>query len=234
MIDDTEYSEFLSAAARVMRPNAIRALSKYVSRPDVISFAGGVPSPETFPKEEIAEIAARLIRDSGASVLQYGLTRGNQQLRDYIRESFESNLGTIDADDVLITTGSQQGLDLVCKVLIDPGDIVFVELPSYIGGLASINNAQAEMVGVQQQSDGIDLGHLQSQIEAVKSAGKRPKLIYTIPNFQNPSGVTMSIEKRRELLKIADKHDLLIIEDDPYGDLHFYSDYVKEVDRPPE
>ena len=222
-MDDSEYTDYLSAAARVMRPNAIRALSKYVGRPDIISFAGGVPSPETFPKEEIAEIAARLIRDNGSSVLQYGLTRGVQDLRDYIKESFESNLGTINAEDILITTGSQQGLDLVCKILIDPGDVVFVELPSYVGGLASINNAQAEMVGIRQQSDGIDLEHLQSQIEEVKRAGKRPKLIYTIPNFQNPSGVTISIEKRCELLRIAEQNDLLIIEDDPYGDLHFYS-----------
>src|SRR5947207_105774 len=127
-MEDSEYTDYLSAAARVMRPNAIRALSKYVGRPDVISFAGGVPSPETFPNEEIAEIAARLIRDHGSSVLQYGLTRGVQDLRDHIKESFETNLGTVNSEDILITTGSQQGLDLVCKVLIDPGDVVFVEL----------------------------------------------------------------------------------------------------------
>jgi 2-aminoadipate transaminase len=233
-MEDQEYTDYLSAAARVMRPNAIRALSKYVSRPDVISFAGGVPSAETFPKEQIAEIAARLIREQGSSVLQYGLTRGNEQLREYIRESLATNLGAISDDEVLITTGSQQGLDLVCRVLIDPGDVVFIELPSYIGGLASINNAQAEMVGVRQDPDGIDLEHLQSQIDQVRNQGKRPKLIYTIPNFQNPSGVTMSIEKRRQLLEVADRNKLLIIEDDPYGDLHFYPDYATEFERPPE
>ena len=151
-MEDTEYTDYLSAAARVMRPNAIRALSQYVNRPDVISFAGGVPSSETFPKEEIADIAARLIRDHGSTVLQYGLTRGSLPLREYIRESFATNLGGINSEEVLITTGSQQGLDLICRVLIDPGDVVFVELPSYIGGLASINNTQADMVGGQSGS----------------------------------------------------------------------------------
>ena len=233
-MEDTEYASYISAAGRTMRPNAIRALSGYVNRTDVISFAGGVPSPQTFPSEEIAEIAAKLIREQGASVLQYGLTRGNQQLREYLRDFLPLIIGSVKMEQLLVTTGSQQGLDLVCRVLLDPGDVVFVELPSYVGGLASIHNSQAEMIGIRQQSDGIDVDDLQQQIVEIRKLGKRAKFIYTIPNFQNPSGVTISIKKRRQLLKIAEANDLLIVEDDPYGDLHFYEEYRDSLDRPPQ
>src|SRR5581483_9257023 len=225
-MEENDYQAYFSSAARLMRPNAIRALSKYVNRTDVISFAGGYPSAETFPIDEIGEITARLIRDHGPSVLQYGLTRGTEEFRQYLKESLPAILGPVEIDQLQITTGSQQGLDTVCRILIDPGDVAFLELPSYIGAMSCINNLGAEMVGVRLQEDGIDMDHLREQIVETKRAGKRAKLIYTVPNFQNPAGVTMSIAKRQELLKIASENDLLIIEDDPYGDIHFYEEHI--------
>src|SRR5215831_9113836 len=233
-MEGQDYANYLSSAARLMRPNAIRALSIYVSRTDVISLAGGYPSAETFPVEEIGEIATRLIRDQGTSVLQYEMTRGTLEFRQYLKEALPQNLGHVELDQIQITTGSQQGLDLVFRVLIDPGDVVFFELPSYIGAMSCANNLGAEMVGVRLQPDGIDLEHLQQQIDETRRAGKKTRVLYTVANFQNPSGITMSISKRQELLQIAAKNDLLIIEDDPYGDIHFYDEHINRAERPAE
>lgn len=219
---EIEYEKMLSVAGRSMRPNAIRKLTQLLGRGDIISLAAGAPSAETFPTEELAEIAARVIRERGRFVLQYGPTRGQGKLvEDVIAILDGRGIKGASASEIVVTTGSQQGLDLISRVIIDRGDVAFVELPSYIGGMIALHNAGAEMVGVRQDDSGIDTVDLREKIDRARSAGRRLKCVYTIPNFQNPSGVTLAARRRDELMEIADEHDLLVIEDDPYCELYF-------------
>ena len=210
---------FLSRDARNFRPSAIRAFAKLINDPNVISFAGGAPSPATFPAERVAAIAERVIREKRAVALQYGPTRGLPRLCDFVAGLCRSRGITCGADDVLLTTGSQQALDLVAHTLLDPGDVVLVELPAYIGGTSSFYARSAELVGVAQDDDGIVPRSL-----AETAARVKPKLLYTVPNFQNPSGRLMAQNRRDEVLRIAAEHDFLIVEDDPYGELVYVED----------
>ncbi len=214
----------LSRDARNFRPSAIRAFAKLINDPAIISFAGGVPSPETFPAERLASIAERVIRERRSVSLQYGPTRGLPRLCEFIAETCRSRSIACDADDILTTTGSQQALDLIAHALLDPDDVVLVELPTYIGGTSSFHGRSARIVGVAQDDDGIVPESL-----AEVAAREKPKLLYTIPNFQNPSGRLMTQKRREEVLRIAALHDFLIIEDDPYGELV----YVPEADTTP-
>lgn len=219
------YDEMLSAMGRHMQPNAIRKLTALLGRRDIISLAAGAPSSETFPIEELADIAARVIRSRGQFALQYGPTRGPQPLVEAIAEMLRRRgITSATPSAVVVTSGSQQGLDLAARLLIDPGDVAMVELPSYIGGIIALHNARAAMVGVRQDDDGIVIDELRDKIISLRKAGRRVKCVYTIPNFQNPSGVTLSAERREQLVGIADEFDLLIIEDDPYYDLAFTAD----------
>lgn len=217
-----EYDEVLSAVGRRLQSNAIRKLTKLLGSREVISLAAGAPSFETFPVEELAEISARVLRDHGRFALQYGPTRGLSGLVEAVAGILRSR-GIADSkpSEIVMTTGSQQGLDLIARVLLDPGDVVLVELPSYIGGLIALYNAQAELVGVRQDDDGMVISDLRDKIDRARSEGRRVKCIYTIPNFQNPSGVTLAAERRKELAEVAEEYDLLIIEDDAYFDLYF-------------
>jgi 2-aminoadipate transaminase len=212
--------KFLSRDARNFRPSAIRAFAKLINDPNIISFAGGVPSPETFPAERIAEIAGRVIREKRNVALQYGPTRGLQRLCEFVAGVCRSRGIDCTAEDVLMTTGSQQALDLIAHTLLDPGDVVVVELPTYIGGTSSFYGRSADIAGVAQDDDGIVPESL-----AEVAARVRPKLLYTIPNFQNPSGRLMTQQRRAEVLWIAAEYDFLVIEDDPYGEL-VYVDYA--------
>lgn len=220
-----DYHSFLSAEALSMKPNAIRALAHLVNRPGITSFAGGVPSPETFPFEELGDITAHLIRDRGTTSLQYQPTRGNRDLINYLVEYLRRK-GVADAapEQVLITAGAQQGLDLVARILLNPGDVALVVIPSYIGGLAALNNAQAQIFGSREEADGLNLAAFEAELTRLKTAGTPVKLVYSIPNFQNPSGVTMSDAKRDGLIELASKYNFLIVEDDPYGELYFDAD----------
>jgi 2-aminoadipate transaminase len=200
---------FLSADARNFRPSAIRALARWINDPSVISFAGGSPNPETFPAERFAEIADRVLRERRQVALQYGPTRGLPRLCEFVASRCQ-----VKADEVLLTTGSQQALDLIAHTILDPGDVVAVELPSYIGGTSSFYARSAIMAGVAQDDHGIVPESL-----AEVARRKRPKLLYTIPNFQNPSGRLMSQRRREQVLEIARQHDFMIVEDDPYGEL---------------
>ena len=220
---------FLSRDAHSFRPSAIRAFAKLINDPNVISFAGGVPNPETFPAESIAEIAARVVRDMRAISLQYGPTRGLPRLTEFIAGICRERRIHCSAADVIVTTGSQQALDLVAHTLLDPDDIVLVELPTYIGGTSSFYARSARVEGVAQDDQGVVPQSLDEVATRLKRAGRRIKLFYTIPNFQNPSGRLMSQERRRQVLELAEKHDLLIIEDDPYGELV----YVDGADTTP-
>ncbi len=215
---------FLSADAHNYRPSAIRAFARLINDPNIISFAGGVPNPETFPAERMAEIAARVIRERRNVALQYGPTRGLPRLCETIAAICRGRGVERGVDDVIVTTGSQQALDLLAHTLLDAGDVVLVELPTYIGGTASFHARSAVMVGVEQDDDGI----VPESLDEV-AARTKPKLLYTIPNFQNPSGRLMSRPRREAVLEIAAKHDFLIIEDDPYGELL----YVDGADTTP-
>lgn len=210
----TASRNFLSSDAQHFRPSAIRAFARLINDPKVISFAGGVPNPETFPAERIAEFAARVIRERTNVALQYGPTRGLPRLIDSIAAICRDRGIVCDRDQILTTTGSQQALDLVAHTLLDPGDVVLVELPTYIGGTASFHARSARLEGVAQDDGGIVIDSL------AQVAGRtRPKVLYTIPNFQNPSGRLMAADRRRQVLALAEEHDFLIIEDDPYGEL---------------
>jgi 2-aminoadipate transaminase len=228
--DTSPASLALSAEALRMRPNAIRALIGLIARPGIVSFGGGVPSPATFPRERLAEIAARLIRDEGDRVLQYGTTRGNAALADTVAERLRRRgIAWARPEGVLLTSGSQQGLDLVARVLVDPGDVVFVELPSYIGGLASLWAAGAELRGVHLTERGIDVDDLERRVSEARAEGRTARLLYTIPTFQNPSGITADAASREALYTAAERLGLTIVEDDPYSEVYF-----DDADAPPQ
>jgi 2-aminoadipate transaminase len=211
----TALTHFFSKDAGQFRPSAIRAFAKLINDPNIISFAGGVPNPETFPAERIAEISQQVIRERRATALQYGPTRGLPRLCDSIAALSRAR-GIVDctADDVLTTTGSQQALDLIAHTFLDPGDVVAVELPTYIGGAASFFARSAELAGVAQDDEGIVPESLREL-----ASSRRIKLLYTIPNFQNPSGRLMTQARRAAVLQLAQEFDFLVIEDDPYGEL---------------
>lgn len=218
------YEHLFSRDAGAFRPSAIRAFAKYMNDPNVISFAGGSPNPETFPAEEIGAIAERVVRERRQVALQYGPTRGLPRLCAFIASLAGERRIRCTPDEVIVTTGSQQALDLVAHTLLDPGDTVLVELPTYIGGTSSFHARSAQLAGVEQDDDGI----VPESLAAV-AARTRPKLLYVIPNFQNPSGRLMSQERRARVLEIAREFDFLVIEDDPYGELV----YVENADTTP-
>ncbi len=216
------YDAFLSRAAETSQGSAIRKMGVMAVRvPDMISFAPGYPDPAMFAWDEFREIAASLLSGRDASVLQYGPTRGYQPLLDALVEVVTQRGIRVGDDEMIITTGSQQGLDLVGRVLLDPGDVVLVELPTYTGAIAAFRNTMATMVGVRQEADGIDLDDLDAVLARERKAGRRVKFLYVVPNFQNPTGLLIGQEKRRKLVEWAERHDVLIVEDDPYGSLYF-------------
>lgn len=201
-----------------MKPSAIREIFKSLGKPGCISFAAGNPSPESFPIPQIKEIADDILANDPITALQYGVTEGYAPLRDLVKQRLKRvyNIGTPD-DETIIVTGGQQGIELTCKVMCNEGDVVISENPSFIGALNSFRSLGAKLVGVPLKDDGMDIAALEN---ALKSNPKT-KLIYTIPSFQNPAGITSTLENRKAVYELARKYDVLIIEDNPYGDLRF-------------
>ena len=227
------YDRFFSHSATEMRESAIRKMGTLGMRiPDLISFAPGYPDPATFPWGRFGEITAALLRGADSSTLQYGPTRGFRALVEALDTILAPRGIASQFEQRLITSGSQQGLDLVAKVLIDPGDAVLVELPTYTGAISAFKNALAELVGVPQENDGIDLLALDATVTRLRREGRRVRLLYLVPNFQNPTGLLIGLDKRRALLDWAERADVLIIEDDPYGDLYFPDSATAEETRP--
>lgn len=207
-----------------MKGSAIRELLKLVEQPGVISFAGGMPAPEVFPVEEVLEACQIVLRDHGAQALQYGSTEGYKPLREMIaRHSVRSGV-QVSPDNIMITSGSQQALDLLGKIFINRGDRILVENPTYLGALQAWNAYGAEYVTVESDEDGM----ITSSLESALRYG--PKFIYVLPNFQNPTGVTLSLQRRRELVDLADRYGVPIVEDDPYGQLRFEGENLPSVD----
>jgi len=218
----TDYTRFLSPMGRQLHESAIRRMGTVVAREkDVVSFAPGYPDPSSFPWDELREIADRVLSGADPEVLQYGATRGYAPLIETVVDVLSSRDIAADRDQVVITSGSQQGLDLVSRVLVAAGDVVLVELPAYTGAISAFGNAQARFAGVRQDEDGINLEHLDEVCQRERQAGGRVNLLYLVPNFQNPTGLLLGLEKRRRLLEWAGRRDVLIIEDDPYGALYF-------------
>lgn len=229
----TDYDSFLSTTGRQLHESAIRRMGTVVARVgDIVSFAPGYPDAALFPWAELQDITNGLLNGSDGNVLQYGPTRGYTPLLDAILEVLHRRHIKVPLEHVIITSGSQQGLDLAARVLVNPGDVVLVELPTFTGGISAFKNVQAEVVGVRQASDGIDLDALDDVWQRQQRAGKRVKLLYLIPNFQNPTGSLLALEKRRRLVEWADRRDVLIVEDDPYGSLYFEDAADESQTRP--
>lgn len=218
------YARLFAARTRGMRSSAMRDLMSYTERPDVISLAGGLPDTASFDPEKYAALMATVARESSARALQYGPTDGLAVMKDCVAEVMAAEGTAVDTDDVIVTTGGQQVIDLVCKTFIDPGDVIVAEAPTYPGALPTFSAYQAEVVQIATDQDGMRIELLEEALAALEAAGRRPKLIYTVPTFQNPAGVTMSHERRRRLVEIARSHELFILEDNPYGLLRYEGD----------
>ena len=227
MVND--FQQILSNSSKRMKRSAIRELLKLTNKPGLISFAGGLPSPLTFPIDELKEITAEVLENEATSALQYSTTEGDALLRKLLTERY-INMGlNITVDNLIITTSSQQALDLIPKVLVNPGDKVIVGLPSYLGGLSSFHNYGAEMIGIKFDDKGMRADKLEEELEILKKVGEKPKFIYIIPDFQNPAGITMPESRRKEIIKIAEKYDVLIVEDSPYRELRFEGEHQKTI-----
>jgi 2-aminoadipate transaminase len=216
------YDAFLSRAAEAMQQSPIRQMGTIAAqRTDLISFAPGYPGPDSFAWDDYRAIVDRLLTERDGGLLQYGPTHGLRPLLECFVDLLAGRGIDVPLDNLLVTTGSQQGLDLVARTLLDPGDVVLLELPSYTGAIAAFRNAQATLVGVRQQPEGIDTDDLQAVLQRVRREGRTVKFLYIVPNFQNPTGSLLSRAKRRWLLEWAARENLLIVEDDPYNDLYF-------------
>jgi 2-aminoadipate transaminase len=227
------YESFLSATGRQLQESAIRRMGTVVAQAqDLVSFAPGYPDPRLFPWEELRDISSSLLTGSDGDVLQYGPTRGYAPLLEAIAGELHDRGIDATIDELIITSGSQQGVDLAARVLVSPGEVVLVELPTFTGGIAAFKNAQARVVGIRQADDGIDLDDLDRVWQRETRAGRRVKLLYIIPNFQNPTGRLLALDKRAQLLEWAERRDILIVEDDPYGSLYFEDVATAAATRP--
>ena len=216
----THYAE----RAHGMRASEIRSLFAVASRPEVVSLAGGMPNIDSLPLDFLADISAQIMREHGPKALQYGSGQGEIFMREQIVEVMRYDGIHAHPDDVVITTGSQQALDLVTEIFIDPGDVIVAEAPSYVGALGVFRAYQADVVHVPLDEDGLIPAALDQTLTQLKSAGRTVKFLYTVPNFHNPAGVSLSEERRPQIVEICRRHHLLILEDNPYGLLGFDSD----------
>ncbi len=215
-----------SDRVQALKPSAIREIFKYAADPSVVSLSAGNPSPEAFPVKEIAEISARLLSERPIDALQYSVTEGYSPLRrtlkDYMKQ--KHNIGR-EFDELIITSGAQGAMDLFAKSVLNENDVVICEAPSFIGSLNSFRSYNARLVGVEVESDGINIEKLEQALKANKNA----RFIYTIPNFQNPSGATMSRQKRQRLYALAKEYGVMILEDNPYGDLRYSGEDIESI-----
>jgi 2-aminoadipate transaminase len=215
------YEALFAARTRTMKSSAMREMMALTERPDVISLAGGLPDTTTFQPELYAKLMSQVAAESTARALQYGPTEGMAAAVECIVQVMAAEGTQVDPGEVLVTTGGQQVIDLVCKTLIDPGDVIIAEAPTYPGAVPTFGAYQAHVVQIETDSDGMPIDELERTLERLAEQGRRPKFIYTIPNFQNPGGVTMSLARRRRLVEVARERELLVLEDNPYGLLRY-------------
>lgn len=214
----------ISDRVKPLKASAIREIFKLLGKPGIISFAGGIPSPELFPIDIWGDLLKEITSSKGASAFVYGVTEGYAPLIEIVNNINKKSDNLKDYDQTIITTGAQQGIDLIIKALVNEGETVICEDPSFIGSLNAIRSYNTNLVGVKMDDDGINIEEVE---EVLKT--KNVKLIYTIPTFQNPTGITQSIEKRKRLLELSEKYDCFILEDNPYGDLRFKGESVKTI-----
>lgn len=221
--------EFYSILASKMEASAIREILKLVQNPEVISLAGGMPDPTTFPTEELNEVVKQILAKNSACALQYSSTEGLTELREFILNWLDEAKEKAGLDNIMITSGSQQGLDLVSKVLLNPGDTLIVELPSYLAALNAFRSYGGEMAGIPMDDEGMQIDILEETLTKLKNDRKKVKFIYTISNFQNPAGVTMSLARRKKILEVAKKYEVFILEDNPYDKLRFEGEPIPSI-----
>ena len=227
MISDLD--NIWSQSSTRLKRSVIRELLKLTAKPEIISFAGGLPAPNTFPKDDLKQVINEIMDNESDFVLQYGTTEGDMILRKRLVEHQYRPIEGMDitTDNLIIVTASQQALDLIGKVFIDPGDKVLVGLPSYLGGISAFRTYGADMIGIDLDDQGMDPVKLEKTLADLKAAGEKPKFIYIIPDFQNPTGITMPEARRVQILEIAKKYDVLILEDSPYREIRFEGDHQK-------
>lgn len=225
---DAEKSAFRFAKRMSgLKASAIREILKVTEMPDVISFAGGLPAPELFPVEQFARACQEVLTEDGPAAMQYSVTEGYLPLREWVSHYLVDTIGLrCSADQVLIISGSQQGLDLIGKVLLDPGDLVILENPAYLGAIQAFDAYEARYLNVATDDEGIRTDDL---ARVLAQAHKRPKLLYLVPNFQNPSGLTLSLPRRKEVIALCAKYGVPIFEDDPYGRLRYSGDHLPSL-----
>lgn len=219
MISDLK-GTFSSISNNIKR-SAIREILKLTQNPEVISFAGGLPAPESFPVDNLDEIISTMLKEEGAEVLQYDATEGVTELRELLLKRYQNEGVQCELDNMIVTTGSQQGLDLVGKVFVNQGDVVICGLPSYLGGISAFQAYGAKMEGVPMDEYGMSAELLETKLIELAEQGIKPKFIYIIPDFQNPTGITMPESRRLEIIALAHKYDVLIVEDCPYREVRF-------------
>ena len=219
--DSLELENRFASRAAHMKPSEIRSLFAVASRPEIVSLAGGMPNLSALPMDMMAEVVRELVATNGTEALQYGSGQGHPLLREQICEVMALEGIRANPDDVIVTTGSQQALDLISRIFIDPGDVVLVEAPSYVGALGTFSQYQAAPVHVETDHDGMVPAALAEAIKSVRAAGRKIKFLYLIPNYQNPTGVMLSADRRTEILEICAREEIFIVEDNPYGLLGF-------------
>jgi 2-aminoadipate transaminase len=219
--DLERYAGLFAERTRVMRSSAMRDLMAITARPEVISLAGGLPDTSTFPPQSFAALMTRIAQESAAEALQYGPTEGFEETKDCILEVMGAEGMLPEHDDVIVTTGGQQAIDLVCKTLVDPGDVVICEAPTYPGAVPVFCSYQADVVQIECDEQGMRVEELEPLLAQLQDEGRRPKFVYSVPTFQNPAGVMMSYERRLALVELARANELLVIEDNPYGLLRY-------------
>lgn len=228
-LKNSMWNNSFSYKATHMRPSPTREIMTVVKNPDIISFAVGMPAPEAFPVKEFYE-GAHLLKDNGTELLQYGTTDGNPALREFLINFMEPRLGRkVNMNQIFLTTGSLQALDLFCWAILDPGDVVITEDPSYMAAITSFMNHGGECHGIPCDADGLQVEKVPTLIESLRAKGKKVKFLYTIVNFQNPGGMTMSVEKRKKLAAIAEKYAIGIFEDDPYGYVRYEGGHLPSI-----
>jgi len=219
-----EVDRYLSAKAGLLKASQVRELLKWIGK-DVISLGGGVPDPASFPMDEIKLIVAEILEEKGAAALQYAPTEGIDELREGIAHFMTKRGLRAKAENVLVTSGSQEALELTARVFIDPGDLVVSENPTYLGAIQAFNVYEPRMVGIPMDKEGLRVDVLERELRRIVSVGEHVKLAYLIPTCQNPTGRTASLERRKVILELAEEHDFLVVEDDPYS--YFYLDGVE-------
>jgi len=218
---EMDYTRLFSKRAQGMKASEIRELLKITQNKEIISFAGGLPSPEAFPIEDVKNICNKVLDEDGASALQYCATEGVTKLREVIAQRMNNQGMDVTYKNILITTGAQQGLDLIGKTFLNTGDIVIVGAPTYLGGTNAFNSYRAKMESIPLDNEGMNPDLLEKKLNKLNLHGSNPKLLYIIPSFQNPSGVTLTQSRRERIVDIAHEYDVLIIEDNPYSKLRY-------------